>query len=289
MKKYYWITSVAFAFIALGLFVKAKMNPADNFDKWLPVETHFANETMPLDDMDVRERFDRELLVNANWHSNTFLMIKRAHRVFPIMEPILKKHGVPDDFKYLAVIESGLVNAVSPAGARGIWQFMPTTAKEFGLEVSATVDERYDLVKSTEAACKYLLQAKNKFGDWTLAAASYNAGIQGISNKLESQKVSSYYDLYLTEETSRYLFRIIAMKQIMQNPEKYNFVVADEEKYYNLPTQKIEVSESIANLAEFAQQQGTNYKQLKLLNPWLRDTKLINTNKKTYQLEIPKK
>ena len=289
MKKLKWIPGVFISILLFIVFVKAIKNPSSSYDKWLPTNTQFANEPIPLEVVDVRERLDRELLVNANWHSNTYLILKRAHRAFPIIEPILRKHGVPDDFKYLAVIESGLVNAVSPAGARGVWQFMPNTAKEFGLEVSATVDERYDLQKSTEAACKYLLQAKEKFGNWTLAAASYNAGIQGIASKLSSQLVNNYYDLYLAEETSRYVFRIIAIKHIMENPEQYNFVLTDDQKYYNPPTDKVEINISVDNLAEFAQLHGTNYKQIKLLNPWLRDTKLANPDKKTYWIEIPKK
>lgn len=289
MKKFLWFVPALLLLLSLAFFIKATKNPVANYDKWLPSETNFAGEALPLNDMDVRERLDRELLVNANWHSNTYLMIKRSNKVFPIIEPILKQHNVPDDFKYLAVIESGLVNAVSPAGARGIWQFMPTTAKEFGLEVSATVDERYDLAKSTHAACKYLLSAKQKFDDWTLAAASYNAGMQGISNKLQSQLVGNYYDLYLGEETSRYVFRIVAMKHILENPEKYDFHVAPDEKYFNIPTDKIEVNDNINNLAIFAKEHGTTFKQLKILNPWLRDTKLSNPTKKTYIIEIPKK
>ena len=203
------------------------------------------------------------------------------------MEPILAKYGVPDDFKYLAVIESSLVNAVSPAGARGVWQFMPSTAKEKGMEVSEQVDERYHLEKSTEAACKYLIAAKEKFGSWTLAAASYNGGMGGIKTKMEEQQVDNYYDLLLTEETSRYVFRILALKEIMKNADKYGFSIPKEALYYQIPTKKIVVDSSITNLAAFAKSQGVNYKILKLHNPWLRDKVLLNAAGKKYEIEIP--
>lgn len=254
---------------------------------FFPVEIDFCGEKTPLQVSDVRERFERELLVNANLDATTLLIIKRANRAFPIIEPILAKNGVPDDFKYLAVIESGLVNAVSPAGARGVWQFMPETAKEKGMEVNDAVDERYDLVKSTEAACKYLIDAKNKFGSWTLAAASYNGGMGGVNKQITFQKVDNYYDLLLTDETARYVFRILALKEIMKNPALYGFTVAPEEMYQNLPSRKIAVDSAITDLAAFAKGQGINYKILKIHNPWLRDRKLPNPTRKLYQIEIP--
>ena len=194
---------------------------------------------------------------------------------------------MPDDFKYLAVIESGLVNAVSPAGARGVWQFMPATAKEKGMEVNDMVDERYHLEKSTEAACKYLLEAKAKFGNWTLAAASYNGGMTGVTKQIEMQQVESYYDLLLNDETSRYVFRILALKEIMKSPEKFGFNVEANEMYVNLPSKVITVDSSIPDLASFAKSQGINYKILKIHNPWLRDKKLLNFGKKKYELQIP--
>lgn len=252
-----------------------------------PASIDFAGEQTPLNISDVKERFERELLVNANLDATTLLIIKRANRAFPIIEPILKKNNIPDDFKYLAVIESGLVNAVSPAGARGVWQFMPETAKEKGLEVNETVDERYHLEKSTEAACKYLLGAKNKFGNWTLAAASYNGGMTGVNKQIENQKVNSYYDLLLNDETSRYVFRILALKEIMKNPKLYGFDLHSSELYQYIPTRKIEVDSTISDLASFAIGQGINYKILKIHNPWLRDKKLLNLAKKKYVLEIP--
>ena len=254
---------------------------------YFPTSIDFAGESTPLQISDVRERFDRELLINANLDATTLLIIKRAHRAFPIIEPILQRYGVPNDFKYLAVIESGLVNAFSPAGARGVWQFMPITAKEKGMEVNETVDERYHLQKSTEAACKYLLDAKAKFGSWTLAAASYNGGMTGVTKQIEMQQVSSYYDLLLNDETSRYVFRILALKEIMQNPEKYGFVIDPLDLYVGLPTKTIVVDTSIVDLASFAKSQGINYKILKIHNPWLRDKKLPNASRKRYEIEIP--
>ena len=255
--------------------------------QYFPTAIDFAGEKAPLQIADVRERLDRELLVNANLHSSTILIIKRANRAFPIIEPILKQYGVPDDFKYLAVIESALTNAVSPSGAKGVWQFMPDTAKEKGMEVNESVDERYHLQKATEAACKYLVAAKQKFGNWTLAAASYNGGMNGVNTKIVEQQVTDYYDLLLTDETSRYVFRILALKEIMKHPDLYGFEVDKNEMYDNIPTKIIEVDSSITDLAVFAKKQGINYKILKIHNPWLRDKKLSNPTKKKYLIEIP--
>lgn len=252
-----------------------------------PSEMNFAGEKVPTSDNDVSERLDREMVTNINYHSNTTLVIKRANKVFPIIEPILKKNGVPDDFKYLAVIESSLVNAVSPAGARGIWQFMPATAKEYGLEVTEEVDERYHIEKSTEAACQYLLNAYKKFGNWTLVAASYNGGMAGINRVLEAQQVSSYYDALFYEETGRYVFRILALKEIMQNSPKYGFDIPQNELYVQVPTKKILIENSIEDVSLLAKEQNTNYKTLKVLNPWMRDKKLTVSEGKTYSIEVP--
>jgi hypothetical protein len=254
---------------------------------YFPTTIDFAGENAPLQITDVRERLDRELLINANLDATTALIIKRANRAFPIIEPILQKYNIPDDFKYLAVIESGLTNAVSGSGAKGVWQFMPDTAKEKGMEVNDIVDERYHLEKSTEAACKYLLTAKEKFGSWTLAAASYNGGMTGVGKKIDEQKVTNYYDLALTEETSRYVFRILALKEIMKNPAKYGFSIFSSDLYSEIPSKKIEVDSTINDLASFAKTQGINYKILKIHNPWLRDKKLLNPTKKKYEIEIP--
>ncbi len=254
---------------------------------YFPTAVDFSSEPAPLKISDVRERLERELLINANLDATTLLIIRRANRAFPIIEPILQKYGVPDDFKYLAVIESGLVNATSPAGAKGVWQFMPDTAKEQGMEVNEYVDERYNLEKSTEAACKYLLAAREKFGSWTLAAASYNGGMTGVGKRIAEQKVSNYYDLGLTDETSRYVFRILALKEIMKNPAVFGFSIYETDLYSPIPSKKIEVDSTISDLADFAKAQGINYKILKIHNPWLRDKKLLNLVKKKYEIEIP--
>ncbi|WP_396603364.1 lytic transglycosylase domain-containing protein [Algibacter sp. R77976] len=254
----------------------------------VPENLNFAGEAMPLENPDILERMDRELLVNTYWQSNGLLMFKRAKKYFPIIEPILAKHGVPDDFKYLAVIESGLTNAVSPAGARGVWQIMPATGRENGLEVNKNVDERYNLEKATEVACKYLLEAKDKLGSWTLAAAAYNAGNAGVSRRLKEQGVTEYYDLLLGEETGRYLFRIVALKEILSNPKKYGFNFRDKDLYTNVPTYKIEVDTAVTDFTKFAQRFGINYKLLKLHNPWLREPHLNNKSRKQYYIDIPR-
>jgi len=256
-------------------------------ERYFPSKIDFAGENAPLNIADVRERLDRELLVNANLDATTVLIIKRANRVFPVIEPILKKYNIPDDFKYLAVIESGLVNVVSPAGARGVWQFMPETGKERGLEVNDIVDERYHLAKSTEAACKYLQSAYAKFGSWTLAAASYNGGFGGVNKQITFQGVTNYYDLLLTDETARYVFRILALKEIMQHPTLYNFTVMPSELYSPIPVKTVSVDATIPDLAVFAKEQGINYKVLKIHNPWLRDRKLAVGPGKSYTLDIP--
>ena len=277
--------------LALGvilIYATANVKTSKITSKYFPSKVNFAGESAPLNIPDVYERMDRELLINTNLHSSTILIIKRANKFFPIIEPILAKYNVPDDFKYLAVIESSLVSAsVSKAGASGIWQFMKSTAMERGLEVSESVDERYHLEKSTEAACKYLIAAKEKLGSWTLAAASYNGGTSGIYKQLESQQVSNYYDLLLVEETSRYVFRILALKEIMKNPVMYGFNISSNDLYKNISTTKIEIDSSILNLATFAKQKGINYKILKYHNPWLRDKKLDNFDGKKYTIEIP--
>lgn len=279
--------------LAGGLFVNAVPEEArkealrEGTPQHIPTAVDFAGEPAPLLVADVRERFERELIVNANLDASTLLIIKRANRAFPIIEPILARYGVPDDFKYLAVAESGLMNAVSPAGARGVWQFMTDTARERGMEVNDFVDERYHLEKATEAACQYLLGAKARFGSWTMAAASYNGGISGVNRQVEFQKESNYYDLLLTEETARYVFRILALKEILKNPELYGFHIQPHELYENLPVRTIEVDSTIADLADFAKSQGINYKILKIHNPWLRDRKLQNASRKKYVIEIP--
>jgi len=255
----------------------------------VPQNLDFAGEPMPLKNPDILERMDRELLVNTYWQSNGLLMFKRAKKYFPVIEPILEKHNIPNDFKYLAVIESGLTNAVSPAGARGVWQIMPATARENGLEVNDNVDERYHLEKATEVACKYLLKSKEELGTWTLAAAAYNAGNAGVSRRLEEQDVNDYYDLLLGEETGRYMFRIVALKEILSNPSKYGFNFRDKDLYNNVPTYKVEVDTAVTDFTAFAKEFGINYKILKIHNPWLREPYLNNNSRKLYHIDIPEK
>ncbi|WP_147677949.1 lytic transglycosylase domain-containing protein [Algibacter pacificus] len=255
----------------------------------VPEYLNFAGEPMPLQNPDILERMDRELLVNTYWQSNGLLMFKRAKKYFPIIEPILEKYNIPDDFKYLAVIESGLTNAVSPAGAKGFWQIMPATARENGLEVNSNVDERYNLEMATEVACKYLLKAKANLGSWTLAAAAYNAGNAGISRRLRDQKVKGYYDLLLGEETGRYMFRIVALKEILSHPSKYGFNFRDKDLYTSVPTYKVPVDTAVTDFTAFAKTYGINYKILKIHNPWLREPHLNNKSRKQYYIDIPKK
>lgn len=256
---------------------------------FLDKKINFSNESVPTHITDVKERLDREMIVNINFHSNTTLVIKRANRYFPIIEPILKKHGIPDDFKYLCVIESSLSNVTSPAGAKGFWQFMPATATEYGLEVSDTVDERYNLIKATEAAADYFNKAYERFGNWTLVAAAFNRGTTGIQRQLDLQMVDSYYDLFINQETSRYVFRILALKEIMSDPTKYGFNIPKDARYPMIKTKNVSASGNIDNLYQFAKDQGINYKLLKLHNPWLQSDKLEVRTGKTYQISIPEK
>lgn len=254
----------------------------------IPDEVFFAGEKMPLEQFDVREALDRELLSNAYFHSQTIRYIKLAPRFFPVIEPILKDMGVPEDFKYLAVAESGFnPRAVSSAGAVGFWQFLKGTGQQYGLEINSEIDERYHIEKSTEAACKYLLDAYKKYTDWTLVAASYNGGMARVQSQQTRQKMTKYYDLLFVEETQRYVFRIAAIKLIMENPEEYNFTIGEEDKYTIIKTREVEINGPIKNFADFAIEQGINYKLLKDFNPWLRDDKLTNAAGKKYILKIP--
>lgn len=255
----------------------------------VPKEIYFAGERIPLKNFEVYERIDRELLVNTYWHSATILAIKRANRWFPVIEPILKKYNVPDDFKYLAVAESNLDNVVSPAGATGYWQFMKAAAEKYGLEVTSEVDERYHVEKSTEAACKYLLESYQKYGSWTMAAASYNMGVAGVDNQIGRQKTNNYYNLVLNIETSRYVARIVSLKLIMQSPHKYGFDLKETDLYNPLQTYEVELSYSVSDFADWSNAQGINYKILKMYNPWLRDVKLTNRSGKTYKILMPEK
>lgn len=255
----------------------------------IPNDATFAGENIPQHYFDVREGIDRELLVNTYWHSHTMQLIKRAARYFPIIEPILAEEGVPDDFKYVAVVESDLRHPTSPAGAKGMWQFLGRTAKEYGLEVNNQVDERYNVRKSTRAACNYFKKAKEDLGTWTLAAGSYNVGRYGIKKQMKRQHEEGFYDLLLNSETQRYIYRVIALKYIMQDPKKYNFNLKTEDLYLPIPTQTLEVDTSVTDFAVFAEQFDTNYKILKYFNPWLRQTYLHNNRGKTYHIVVPEK
>jgi membrane-bound lytic murein transglycosylase D len=259
--------------------------PAISFD--VPANVSFAGETVPLEIADVKERLDKELQINTYFHSNTIFLIKRANRWLPQIEKILKENDIPDDFKYLPLIESNLMNVVSPAEAVGYWQILKTSGKEFGLEIGDDVDERYDPLKATQAACKYLNQAYKKFGNWTLVAASYNRGMGGIERAIENQGEKSYYDLFLNEETSRYVFRIVAIKEIVENPSRYGFKINPRHLYQEEPLKYVDVSETIDDLVPFAKKYGTNYKLIKRHNPWLRDDKLRVKKGKKYRIAIP--
>jgi len=270
-------------------FEKKLVNDYNVYALPLPEKMDFAGEAVPLNNPDIRERMDRELLVNTYWQSNGLLLFKRANKYFPLIEPLLKKYGLPDDFKYLAVAESGLEYTSSPVGASGIWHFMKGTGLEYGLEINDYVDERYNLDKATMVAAEYLKKSKEKFGSWTMAAASYNAGVGGMNKQINRQKETNYYDLLLNDETSRYVFRILALKEIMTHPQQYGFNFREKDLYTNIPTFIVKVDTPVEDWAEWVKPYGINYKILKLHNPWLRDTYLKNSSGKEYFIEIPEK
>ncbi|MBN10140.1 MAG: murein transglycosylase [Flavobacteriaceae bacterium] len=280
------------------LFVLALFSQCTTLNSTSPIQTNtqiiptypqsisFAGEVVYLDKHYVLERLDRELLVNNFWHSNSILVLKRAAKYFPIIEPILQENGIPDDFKYLAVIESGLTHVVSPAGAEGFWQFMPQTARDYGLEVNGDIDERLHLIKATESAAAYLIDAYAEFGNWTLAAAAYNAGVQRIKYSLEKQQTKSYYDLHLNEETSRYMYRILATKLIFESPERYGFVIPKAQTYLFPNTKLVKVSTSPIDWVAFAQSQNMSYADFRELNPWIKGYQHSNRNNKEYEIRI---
>ncbi len=250
----------------------------------------FCGEKFPMDNFDVRQRLDAELLRNVYFHSSTILAIKRANALFPTIEPILKEEGVPEDLKYLAVAESNLSNAVSPAGARGVWQFMKSAAEQYGLEVNDEVDERYHLEKATRAACRYLRRQKEQLGSWVLAAAAYNGGPARISTEMQNQRARSFFDLNLAaDETMRYPFRIVALKEVMQNPEHYEYRIERDHLYDPLPPSRVvKVDGPVESWADFAAQHGVSYRMFKLYNPWLISNKLTNKARKTYEVRVPR-
>jgi len=253
----------------------------------LPESLKFAGEEFPFVDEQIREAFDRELLVNTYWQSQTLLFLKRSKRYFPIIEPILAEYGIPEDFKYLPLIESGFMNVVSPAGAVGFWQLMEGTATDYGLEVNNAVDERYHLEKATRVACMYLLEAKAKLGTWNLAAASYNMGIAGISRQLERQRADGFFDLTLNPETGRYLYRIIAVKEIISQPAKYGFHLKEEHAYHPIATVDVPVDSALSHVDYFNTKFGLSYRQLKFHNPWMRLEYLPNKSGKLYMIKVP--
>jgi hypothetical protein len=266
-----------------------KKNTADSYlisAVKIPEHLDFAGEEVPLDDPDVFERVDREIHVNTYWQSSTLLLIKRSHKYFPIIEPILAREGIPDDFKYLAVAESSLMNVTSPSGAKGFWQLLKATGKEYGLEVNSNVDERYHLEKATLAACNYLKKAKERFGSWTMAAASYNAGMSRVAKRIDQQKTEDYYQLFLNDETARYIPRIVVYKEILTHPEAYGFSFDNDDLYKPMSFSEVEVDTAITNLTGFANKFGMNYKELKLLNPWLREPHLNNKSRKLYHIKV---
>ena len=304
-QKLWRINIFLLALASIFIFVASKMSNGEqqNQYEWQPTENvpqivkgmdldknfEFCGESLPMDNFDVRERLDRELTVNTYWHSSTILSIKSTMRFFPTMERILKEEGVPTDLKYIAVAESALRNAVSPAGAKGIWQFMKGTGNEYGLEINDEVDERYHLEKSTRAAAKYLKSLRNRFGSWANAAAAYNMGGGNMNKHLREQQAESYFDLNLNEETSRYYFRLVAIKNILENPRAFGFYLDKEDYYKTLDDYRVvEVDSSVENWGAFAAEQGISYRILKVYNPWLIDSKLTNRSGKTYEIRVPR-
>ena len=289
------IVNALFAVGFLAFIVLSFKNEGDQPDQRvrsvnLDKDFDFCGEKLPMDNWDVRQRLDAELLRNVYFHSQTILAVKRANAIFPIIEPIIKEEGVPADLKYLAVAESALSNAISPAGARGVWQFMKDAAVGYGLEINTEVDERYDLEKATHAACKYMKKEKERLGSWTLAAAAYNGGPGRIIDEMAKQRAKTFYELNLAaDETMRYPFRIVAIKEVMEHPDEYEYVIEKAHLYPPLTEYKtVEVKGAVENWGDFARANNTNYRMLKLYNPWLIDSKLTNKEGKTYKIRVPK-
>ena len=301
LRKKQYIAGVLALIMICILFVCARMGSGNRekeykalffrhmkvFTPEVPASASFAGEEVPMEIYYVREAFEREIIANTFMHSSTLLMFKRANRWFPVIEPILKKNGIPDDFKFLALAESNLANVVSPAGAEGFWQFVKPTGQKYGLEINEQVDERYHIEKATQAACDYFKESKLKFNKWTLVAASYNRGMDGLDRALDKQGVSDYYDLYLNDETSRYIFRIIAMKEVYKNPVRYGFYLREQEFYPQIPVRLIAVDSAISDLPAFAKRMSVNYRILRELNPWIQNYTLPNKARKTYLFKLP--
>ena len=258
------------------------------FTPKIPEQVDFAGEKTPLDRFYVRESLEREIFINTYMHASTILMFKRANRWFPVIEPILKKNAIPDDFKFLAIAESNLLNTVSSSGAEGFWQFLKPTAQNYGLEITEEVDERYNVEKATEAACKYFQEAYARFNSWTLVAASFNRGLEGVERAIEKQKVNSYYDLYLVDETARYVYRIMAMKEIYNHPARYGYFLRESEFYPPVPVYSLVIDSAINDLPAFAFKLKVNYRVLRDFNPWIRRYNLPNKSGKKYIIYLPK-
>jgi membrane-bound lytic murein transglycosylase D len=254
----------------------------------IPVKMDFAGEKVPLDIYYNHEILEREIIANTYMHSSTIMMFKRAYRWLPVIEPILKKNDIPDDFKFLALAESNLVNTVSPAGAEGFWQFLKPTGQKYGLEINEEVDERYNVEKATEAACKYFRDSYDQYKNWTLVAASFNRGPEGVRKAMENQKVSDFYDLYFLDETARYIFRILALKEIYNHPARYGYYLREQDFHPPIPMYTLKIDTAIADLPAFALKMKINYRILRELNPWIRRYSLPNKSKKTYLFNLPK-
>lgn len=260
--------------------------------KWyppiLPTSIDFSGEEVPLDRWDVREKLDRELLTNSYLHGSQLLILKLSGRYFPVIEERLKANGVPDDFKFLCVAESSLQqNALSSVGAASFWQFMKDTGPRYGLEINDEVDERFNVVKATDAACKYFKEAYGKFGSWTAAAASYNGGQAGFAKQADFQQATNFYDLIFPDETNRYVYRILALKYILSHPHSFGLMIAPDDEYKPLKSRTVTVDKSIDNLTDFAKQNNSSYKMLKIFNPWLRAHKLTVKEGKKYDIAFP--
>ena len=289
------IAKIAIIFIIVSGFKKESVecetqtinSVSGNISYKLPDEFYFAGERMPLENFDTRESLDREIQLTSYRHSSTILILKRANRYLPVIEKILRENNIPDDFKYLVAAESEFANVISPVGATGFWQIMAATGREQGLEINNNVDERYDLEKATRFACNYFKQSYEKYGNWTLTAASYNSGRARIDEQIRVQKQNSYYDLLFVEETARFVFRVAAYKLIMSDPAAYGFNIPDDDLYPELKYYEVKVDAAIRDLADFAESYGTNYKILKYLNPWLRQANFTPRPGKSYMIKIP--
>lgn len=299
-KNWIWWAGVLMVVVSLAFIYSAARHKSDDneytraftnhyriFSLPLPAKVAFCGEEVPLDVFFVREALERELLVNVYWNSNMLMLLKRSCRWFPVIEPILKKNKIPDDFKYLALAESGFTLNVSPAGAAGFWQFIKTTGKNYGLEINADVDERYHVEKATQAACDYFLHADSIFHNWTLTAACFNSGDSGMKRQVDFQGTDNYYELALNPETARYIYRILALKLICESPQTYGYYLRMKDVYPPVPVYKIRVDTTISNLAQFAKFNKVSYRTLKEFNPWLRSRKLNNPGRKSYEITLP--